>query len=371
MLLVDLSKAFDCLPHSLTVAKLRAYGISQNATAFLADYLTSRRQRVKVGSSLSDWIAITKGIPQGSIMGPIIFNIFINDIFSAIKDGTLFNYADDNTVLISAESVAGAKAKLKNECDNIVNWVKQNDMQANAQKFQVMLSINETDDDVFNLSQDVYLPCENHVKLLGVTLDQKLNFNEHISLLCVKASKQINVLSRFRRILDVQTKLLLYKSFIQCHFNYCPLVWHSCGITNTKRMERLQYRALRFVFSDFNSPYEVLLSKAKMPTLELSRMRSIANEVFKAINNISPPFICDMFANSHPTHSYNLRNNNLKNNHCRTTHFGLHSFKHISINIWNSLPSEIRTSSDFSTFNRFIRSWSGPTCKCSLCKHIV
>jgi hypothetical protein len=249
-----------------------------------------------------------------------------------------------------------------------VNWVNENEMKANQQTFQVMLSKNPNDENVLNLASDVTLNCENHVKLLGVTLDQNLKFNEHISMLCARAGRQINVLCRFKRILSTPTKLLMYKTFIHCHFNYCPLVWHACGQSNTKRLERLQLRALRFVFNDAESSYESLLERADMPSLELSRIRSLGIEVFKAINHLSPPFICDLFKSKIPSHSYNLRNPNLKKSHCRTTQFGLNSFTHNAINVWNSLPNEMRSTSDFTIFKRLMKSWNGEKCKCALCK---
>jgi hypothetical protein len=291
--------------------------------------------------------------------------IFINDIFGVISEGRLFNYADDNTPLVSAKSTQETVAKLTHQCEKIVKWVDENEMKANQKKFQIMLSENTSD--VVDLNDDVQLTCENHVKLLGVLIDQKLNFNEHVASLCAKAGRQINVLCRFKRLLSTSTKLLLYKSFILCHFNYCPLVWHSCGLSNTKRLERLQYRALHFVFNDMSASYEALLDRANMPTLELSRIRMLATEVYKATNNLSPSFICDLFNDAQPTHSYNLRNKNLKKNPCRTSKFGLNSFTHTAINIWNSLPNNIRTTTDFHVFKRFIRSWNGPQCKCAFC----
>ena len=95
---MDLSKAFDCLPHDLLLLKLKTYGVSTSALNLLESYLKNRKQCVKVGSFSSDWQDIFKGVPQGSILGPILFNVFLNDIFYFIKNSDLYNYADDNTL---------------------------------------------------------------------------------------------------------------------------------------------------------------------------------------------------------------------------------------------------------------------------------
>ena len=109
--------------------------------------------------------------------------------------------------------------------------------------------------------QNHNVKCEDSVKLLGVTIDYMLNFDLHISDICKKAAKQINVLSRLSQYLTTETKLLIYKSFVRSNFGYCPVVWHFCSKTSTDKMEKLQYRALRLVYSDFDSSYESLLKE--------------------------------------------------------------------------------------------------------------
>ncbi len=366
MLLIDLSKAFDCLPYSLTVAKLRAYGLSQDATTLLANYLTGIAQRVKVKDAHSTWDTLRKGVPQGSILGPVIFNLFINDIYYAIKDGCIFNYADDNTAVNTGSTLADTTSKLLENCTDIMNWIHTNEMEANPSKFQVMFS--DPDPTAKLTYNDTVIPGQNCVKLLGVHLDKKLTFSEHVSDLCRRAAYHINVLQRFKRILPCDVKLLLYKSFTLAFFNYCPAVWHQCGKVNSQKLERLQCRALRFVFSDFNSTYEQLLKRANLPSLELNRLRAIALEVYKAYNDINPPYINSIFQDNKKSHNYNLRSQgSLTNTHSRSN-AGLHSFKHTGINIWNNLPSNLRETTDYSIFKKLIKSWTGVSCKCSLCK---
>ena len=144
-------------------------------------------------------------------------------------------------------------------------------------------------------------------------------------------------------------------------------MWHSCGASNTYKQEKIQYRALKFVFNDFTSSYEVLLHKANLPTLELSRIRNIALEVFKAIHKLNPSFINNMFSDNVHTHSYNLRKDSLRHTHKRTRNYGLHSFNHVGVTVWNSLPGNIRICDNYKAFKALIKTWSGLKCKCAFC----
>lgn len=366
ILLLDLSKAFDCLPHSLIIAKLEAYGVSSSALNLLADYLSNRKQRVKVGGAVSKFDDILKGVPQGSILGPVLFNVFMNDIFCAIKDGILFNYADDNTVLVKGKNKPELLSRIEKNSKALIEWVTINEMEANPSKFELMIS-NESNSTTEFKIDNCTINSEPVVKLLGVFLDNKLNFSHHISNICKKACRQLNCLKRFANYLDEKSKLLLYKSFIISHFNYCPAVWHACGHTNTVKLEKIQYRALKFIYNDHTSDYETLLKRANMPTLQLSRLHNIAIEVFKAYNKMSPEYINALF--SKPTHNYSLRSKNtLYQTNKNSTKGGLHSFQHIGTQIWNSLPNECRTTTDYKTFKTLLKTWTGLECKCNFCK---
>ena len=133
---MDLSKAFDCLPHCLTIFKLYSYGVSREACTLIASYLRSRKQRIKLGNSRSDWAELLKGVPQGSILGLLIFNIFLNDIFYFVSNSDLYNYADDNCISVSHKDISVLSAQLENEAQVMAKWFADNSMKANADKFQ-------------------------------------------------------------------------------------------------------------------------------------------------------------------------------------------------------------------------------------------
>ena len=136
---MDLSKAFDSLPHGLIIAKLKAYGLTIPACNFVASYLTDRRQRVKIGNSRSHWKCLEKGVPQGSILGPLLFNIFLNDLFYFIEKCLLYNFADDNSLANMSTSIDDLLNNLRHDSKICIKWFTDNGMEANPSKFQFMI----------------------------------------------------------------------------------------------------------------------------------------------------------------------------------------------------------------------------------------
>ena len=139
MLLTDLSKAFDCLVHDLLIAKLDAYGFGYNALALIRDYLLGRKQRTKVGIAFSKWSDIILGVPQGSILGPILFNVFINDIFFFNETSDITNYADDNTLFACDENVELVISRLEDDAIRLFQWFKDNYLKSNIDKCHLMV----------------------------------------------------------------------------------------------------------------------------------------------------------------------------------------------------------------------------------------
>ena len=133
---MDLSKAFGCLPHCLTICKMYSYGVSREACTLIASYRRDRKQRIKLGNTRSVWTELLKGVPQGSILGPLIFNIFLNDIFYFVSNGDLYNYADDNCISVSHKDISVLSTQLENETQVMAKWFADNSMKANADKFQ-------------------------------------------------------------------------------------------------------------------------------------------------------------------------------------------------------------------------------------------
>ena len=224
MVLMDLSKAYDCLPHDLLIAKLEAYGFGMHSLRLIASYLSNRKQRVKIGSTVSDWQDIVCGVPQGSVLGPLLFNFFLNDFLLFIQDCNVCNFADDNTLFKCARNVEKVALSLENYISNAIYWFKWNQMVANPCKFQVMfLGLNKGIEMQLHINNK-QIRVVNTVKLLGITVDSKLKFDQHASVISKKANSKIRAFSRVSCYLEQPNAKILYNTFIMSCFNYSPLI---------------------------------------------------------------------------------------------------------------------------------------------------
>ena len=271
---MDLSKAFDCLSHELLLAKLEAYGLSKDALLLIQDYLQGRFQRVKINSKFSEWKRITKGVPQGSVLGPLLFNIFINDIFLSLDQSKLCNYAGDNTIWIEGTDKEGITIKLEQEMNLINQWFEDNAMQLNGDKCKLMMISTKPN----NVEKCSVKEEEDKVKLLGVTIDNQLKFDDHIKNMCKEAGKKINALARIAPYLNEDKRKFLMKTFVLTFFNHCPLVWMYCSRKN-KLINNIHDRALRIAYNDFSSNFEQLLLKDNTVTNHTRNLKQLATEI--------------------------------------------------------------------------------------------
>ena len=188
--------------------------------------------------------------------------------------------------------------------------------------------------------------------------------------MCKKTSNILNALKRQSKfIVGQESRTLVASTYILSYFNYCPLVWHFCGPASTHKIERLHERVLRWVQNDYMSDYPDILSNSKTSTLYLKRVRIIAQETYKVINNMSPGYTKELirFRNSrYPTRNTNI---DIYRPSVDQVKFGERSFYYEAPVLWNSLPNEIRTVDSFPAFKKLMKTWNGPFCRCNHCSY--
>ena len=344
-LTTDLSKAFDCLNHELLVAKLQAYGFSYPSLAFIDSYLSNRKQRTKVNNSFSSWSDIMSGIPQGSILGPLLFNIYLNYIFFFVNDDNLTNYADDNTPNTTALNTDALIDNLVHDTSILIKWFNDNYFKMNLDKCHLLITNHE--EDVSATIEGEIIKCKKSIKLLGINIDNKLCFNEHISKICKKVSLKLHALSRISHFLSTEKLRTVMKAFIESQFEYCPLIWMFHSRTLNNKINRLHERALRLAYKDSKATFEELLDMDKSFTIHHRNLQKLVTEIFKVKNNLSPSFMKSIFPDSH--NPYNLRNGpEFKTSNVHTVSHGTETISFRGPKTWSLVPDDIKNAKSLS-----------------------
>ena len=330
-------------------------------------YLNDRKQRVKIDNQNSSFEEIVFGVPQGSILGPLLFNIFISDLFLIIKDIDIGSYADDNTPYCAYDNFDDVLACLEKTASDLFEWFSNNGMKANADKCHLLLS---TKGKLTANISNFKITNSKKEKLLGVTIDNDLKFESHIESLCSKASQKLYALSRMSSYMGLGQRRLIMKSFINSQFGYCPLIWmnHSRALNN--KINRIHERALRLVYRDKKSTFDELLTKDNSVKVHIKNLQVVVTEMFRVKNKESPEIMNRVFPIAEQ--NYNLRNNcNFVSRRINTVHYGTESLSHLGPNLWRILPDEYKKVKSLNEFKTKIKRWVPENCPCRLCKKYI
>ena len=221
---MDLSKAFDCLPHNILLCKLSSYGFTENATKLMESYLSDRKQQIKIGNVVSSWAEIKKRSPLRFNSRPLLFNVFINDIFYFINNCDLYNYADDNTLSFHSPDFDEILRVLQSEGKILIDCFCFNCMQANPNKFQAIAVGKRTHEKspTFNFGS-INITYGAVVELLGIDIDFRLSFDNHISNICKKeTAQQLGQLKRIGNRLSRLKKSVNFSYIYFIQFQFLP-----------------------------------------------------------------------------------------------------------------------------------------------------
>ena len=349
VLFLDLKKAFDTVDHRLLLEKLVSYGVGGIELQWFTSYLENRQQRTLVNNSLSISKTVLCGVPQGSILGPLLFILYINDLPDKIQRCKVLLYADDTALYFSASSPAVLENILNEEISNVSSWFQTNKLTLNTRKTKVMLfgsakrvgtfpPLNIKIDD--NQIEQVSL-----FKYLGVWLDCTLTFAHHIDYISKKANARLAILGRTRRYISTKTAMTLYKSLIMPYFDYCDTVWDTCSCQLKQQLQILQNRALRIINKvDRYTHVSDLHKMSNILTLQQRRDQHIQVFMYKATHNLYPSYICSKFTDASLIHTHTTRtaaNNSLFIPRAKLN-AGKNRISYRGATSWNLLSPELR-----------------------------
>ena len=348
---LDISKAFDKVWHSSLLHKLRKAGITGNLFHWFSDYLQNRSQRVVINGQSSSWGSVLAGVPQGSVLGPLLFLIFINDIVDIVRS-EIKMFADDTCLYLTVENPLIASETLNSDLSDIEQWSNDCLVTFNAQKTESMLISRKTKSPNHPaiLFQGHVLDDVSKHKHLGVTLRSDLRWNDHISEIVTKSSKLINIMKTLQFSLDRQTLETIYISFIRPILEYASPVWSGCTESDAKRLEDIQTNAARIVTGAmYGTSIEKLYEEVGWQTLAKRRELAKLTLMYKLVNKLLPEPVCSIITTTE-TPSFNTRRPfNLTHFQARTDLFD-RSFFPSTVRLWNQLPLDTRNSASLQSF---------------------
>ena len=355
---LDIKKAFDTVDHNLLLSKLaNHFNFHSSSIKLIHNYLSSRIQSVKINNVTSNSHLITTGIPQGSILGPLLFIMFINDITNSCL---CYLFADDCIIEESGESPTSAIAKMNEKLPRVINWYTNNLLKINTDKTSVILLSNKTTDmTILNNVQINGRPVlfSNYIKYLGLHVDNHLNWNGHIRMTKNKIMPIVWNFSRVRHLINEETAKLYYTSLIRPLLEYAAATLYNMSGTNAQILEKIQNKCLRIITKAHSRTHRrVLRNLTHIPSLASRHTYLYLCEFYKLYKNISPKLLNDMLIVNTES-MYDTRSAA----HCNVKiprmnkRVGQRSLNYLGPITFNSLPTNIKTSPSFSIFKKRLR----------------
>ena len=337
---MDLSKAFDTINHDLLLAKLHVYGFEKKSLLLIKNYLSNRWCRTRMEELLS-------GVPQGSVLGALLFNIYFNDLFFVLKETDASNYANDTNLHACDMDISYLIWRLEHDALIAIEWFESNYMKMNKEKCHFLVTGHKYEQLNVNMGKNQIWESTSE-KILGVQIDAKLKFDKHVDYLLKVAGRKLTgrkltIVARMSIILPFSKLRLLIKSFFDSQFSYCPLVWMFCGRTRNNRINKLQETALRILYKDDQSTFQHLLNKDKSITIHARNIQLLATEMYRAKNGNLP---CSLSEFVTPRGIfYNLRGgSDFLPYNPTTVYNGTETISYLGPKIWELVPHDIKES---------------------------
>ena len=318
LVLLDYSKAFDCANHRLILAKLKAAGFRDDSLEWIFSYLNGRRQKVTTHLGESSWTEVLNGVPQGSVLGPLLFTVLVSDLGDAIKRGRYHMYADDTQLYYSCkpENANSTIKEINSDLDRISTFSKNNCLRLNAGKSKFIVigsrhnlkKLKDIQLDPIKIDNNI-IEREYEAKNLGVTVDEELTWVRHVNLSIAKGYGKLKQAYRFKNFLNESSKHHLTETYILSQFNYADIVLQNLSEQLQNKIQKMQNRCIRFTFGLRKYDHISAFTKnKKILNMKSRRLLHSLTLMFKIKNGKAPMYLCKRIKNHSETHSHFTRN---------------------------------------------------------------
>ena len=368
LVLLDFSKAFDTVNHRLLLAKLNILGFQEKTCDWINSYLSGRQQKVVTETESSNWSTIINGVPQGSILGPLLFTILISDMRLSIWNGSYITYADDtNLYWESAVDAINETITMANSVtSNISNYCIDNCLRLNESKCKYIFigtkpgikkldSLNLGDLQINNTNMERV----REAKVLGVTIDEVLSWRKQVNLCISKAMSNFFQICRYKKFLNREAKIILCESIVLSQFNYCDIVYSNMDKYLKDKIQKIQNICLRFIFDikkNVNVDHTSLRKKLNWLDMGSRRLKHGLTLIYKILHGLAPNYLRDSFTLVNEVHNVNTRrsNNNIWIPKNITSRIHRRSYVFEMANIYNKIPENIKNSVSVNSFKKQI-----------------
>ena len=374
MVLLDMSKAFDSISHEILLLKLKDVGASNTCLQWFRSYLSDRLQVVRINSTLSESLPLSSGVPQGSILGPLLFSIYVNDLPAVPQKCISHSYVDDTKLQVSfkLQNKDIAVAEMNEDLFKVCNWCFRNYLLLNPDKSKLMVfgtrkMLPKLQDITLSLLGKDLSPSET-AKDLGVLLDPHLSYNNHIIKTVSSCMSSLGQINRVKHAFDRKTLLIVINALVFSKLFYCSNVWANCSKLNIDKLQSVQNFACRIV-SGIRKYDHVTPELKRLKWLPVSSQLYYRNTIlaFKCMNCRAPEYLSTIFTKRSDVSSYTTRSSQFLNIPLFKTASGQRTFYYRTVSIWNSLESNLKLCSNEIIFkkrlrNKLLRDFLGSDC---------
>ena len=355
---IDFRKAFDCVQHTVLINKLAAVGLGESTIDWISSYLSCRKQRVLANGVCSPFLPITQGVPQGSVLGPLFYIVYANDLTNIIKNCEIALYADDTVLFTASKSFDCSMQKMQSDLDSLSVWCDKNGIMVNTEKSKVMVfgsPANLKKIPPVQLYLDrALLQTVTSYKYLGMTLDTRLNYNLHVNRIISSVSSKLKQFQRMRNFLSIKAAIMVYKSTILPLLEYGDIFMYSTSLLNRKKLQTLQNKGLRCALNKgMETSSKDLHKEAKLLKLQFRREQHLLNFMYDW--SADPRKLKTRSINSTTTRSHTKKILKLKKPY---TEKYKKCLAYLGPKKWNNLDMVFHSTSTKQQFKSIIKVWS-------------
>ena len=351
---IDLKKAFDTVNHEILLAKLENYGVRGVINSWFRSYLTDRKQNTEVNNVVSEAETTLCGVPQGSVLGPLLFLLYINDIYKSSSLFAFYLFADDTSIILANNNLKELESLVNRELGNVNEWLKVNKLSLNIKKSNFVIFRPRQKNIPFIPRIRIFDPMTNtcanlemkdYVKYLGLMIDSNLSWKYHIEAICHKISKSVGIIAKIRHYVPRRVLLSIYNSLIVPYITYGVCAWGNCALTFQRKIVNLQKRALRLIYFSKSREHAVpFFLKSNCLPLPSLFFRDCSYILYDINRQTAPVSILNHFVKTSHIHNYRTRSVSSESFYVKffRTDKMYAFFSRIGAQIWKSIPFSIK-----------------------------